>query len=289
VSPQEKVDPALAELPRGSGYRPRRARLLGRGFDLALDARQRALGLGRELDQAASSMPRRRVLAMALYGPEGAEQTVAALEELRSSRHDLTVALGALGGVAPELAADTSRAGMHGGKFANLNRLAEEAAPLAADWILLLDDDVGLSGHFLDRLVCVAESFGLAMAQPALSRASHGAWEINRRRPALVRETQFVEIGPALLVSREAWRELTPFPEAGMGWGLCLHWGALARRNGWKLGVVDAVPVRNESRPPAASYDRTDAKAAAAELLASHEHITHSEAESVLASHGGLP
>jgi hypothetical protein len=285
------VDPgaALSELPRGSGYRRRRARILGRGLDVALSARQAALGLGRELDQMGRGMPRRRVLVMALYGPEGVEPTAAAVEELRSSRHDVTVALGALGGVAPALGRDTARAGMEGGKFANLNRLAEEAAPLAADWILLLDDDIRLSRHFLDRLVCAAESFGLAMAQPALSRASHGAWEINRRRPALVRETQFVEIGPALLISREAWRELTPFPEAGMGWGLCLHWGAVARRRGWKLGVVDAVPVRNESRPPAASYDRTEAKAAAAELLASREHITHAEAESVLVSHGGLP
>lgn len=283
------LDAALAELPRGSGYRPRRARALGRALDLALTARQAAMGIGRELDHAGAELPRRRVLAMALYGPEGAGPTAAAVEELRGSRHEVTVALGSLAGAAPALKGETLRARMGGGKFANLNRLAEAASPLAADWVLLLDDDIRLSRHFLDRLVCAAEAFGLELAQPALSRASHGAWDVNRRRPALARETRFVEIGPALLVSRKAWRELTPFPEAGMGWGLCLHWGAVARRLGWKVGVVDAVPVRNEARAPAASYDRSEAQAAAAELLGSRAHITHAEAEAVVVRHGGLP
>jgi len=77
-----------------------------------------------------------------------------------------------------------------------------------------------------------------------------------------------------VLLSRRAWKALTPFPEDGMGWGLCLHWAAVARREGWKLGVVDAVPIRNESRPPAAGYDVSDAKRAAAELLGSREHIS---------------
>jgi hypothetical protein len=289
MTPPDDLDAALAELPRGSGYRPRRARVLGRGLDLALSARQAAMGMGRELDAAAADGPRRRVLAMVLYGTEGAGATAAAADELRRSRHEVTIVLGALGSPDPSLAPETIRGGMDGGKFANLNRLAEESSPLASDWILLLDDDIALSRRFLDRLVAAAEAFDLELAQPALSRASHGAWEVNRRRPDLVRLTRFAEIGPALLLSRNAWQELTPFPEAGMGWGLCLHWGAVAKRLGWKVGIVDAVPVRNESRPPAASYDRTEAKTAAAELLASHEHLTHAEAESVLVRHGGMP
>ena len=138
-------------------------------------------------------------------------------------------------------------------------------------------------------MVCVAETLGLDLAQPALSRASHGAWQVNRRRPAMAHQTNFVEIGPVVLISRRAWKALTPFPEAGMGWGLCLHWAAVAQREGWKLAVVDAVPVRNESRPPATGYDRGEAKRAAAELLATSEHISREEAELVLASHPGLP
>ena len=41
--------------------------------------------------------------------------------------------------------------------------------------------------------------------------------------------------------------ELLPFPELRFGWGLDLHWAALAAERGWRLGVVDATPVRHES------------------------------------------
>lgn len=280
----------LAALPPASGYRRRRDRALGRVLDLALAGRQQAFGTAREIDRAAEEMPTRRVLAMAVYGDaDDAGPMAAALERLRKTRHELTVALGAMGAEAPALSDETSLQRMRGGKFANLNKIAETANPLAADWVLLLDDDVDLPRRFLDRMVCVAEQLGLDLAQPALTRASHGAWDVNRRRAAMARETRFVEIGPVVLLSRRAWQELTPFPEAGMGWGLCLHWGAVAKREGWRLGVVDAVPVRNESRPPAAGYDREAAKSAAAELLAGNEHISHAEAELVLASHPGLP
>lgn len=277
----------LDALPPESGYRRRRERIVGRVLDLALDARQQAIGVGREIDRAADEMPRRRVLALAIYGER--EEIGGAVGRLRETRHELTIALGSMAQASAELRAETKLAGMSGGKFANLNRLAESANPLAADWILILDDDVELPRRFLDRLICVAEALRLDLAQPALTRASHGAWDVNRRRPAMARETNFVEIGPAVLLSRRAWRELTPFPEAGMGWGLCLIWAAVARRQGWRLGIVDAVPVRNEARPPAAGYDHASAKAAAAELLRGSEHIGRAEAEQVLASHAGLP
>ncbi len=287
MSERSDRDPVADALPPESGYRRRRDRALGRLIDLGLDARQQATGLGREIDRAAEEMPSRRVLALAVYG-EPAPLT-AALDRLGETRHELTVAFGAMGEVAPALREQTRLSEMSEGKFANLNRLAATANPLAADWVLLLDDDVELPARFLDRLICVAEALRLDLAQPALTRASHGAWDVNRRRPAMARETNFVEIGPVVLLSRRAWRELTPFPESGMGWGLCLVWAALAKRQGWRLGIVDAVAVRNESRPPAAGYDHAAAKAAALELLREREHISRDEAERVLATHPGLP
>jgi hypothetical protein len=259
-------------------------RATGRFADLALNARQRALGVGRELDAVAAEGPRREVLVLGIYAGDGA-QLEFALPRIRESVHNVRVVLGAMGKAAPALAAETALTRMEGGKFANLNRIAETAGPLAADWILLLDDDVVVGRHFLDRLLVVAERFNLTLAQPALSRASYGWWNVNRRRPALVRETQFVEIGPAVLLRREAFRELTPFPEEGMGWGLCLHWAAVARRQGWRLGVIDAVPVRHESRRTASAVDVDGARAAAERLLAGREHVTYVEAESVLARH----
>jgi hypothetical protein len=259
-------------------------RATGRLADLALNARQRALGVGRELDALAAEGPSRDVLVLSIYAGDGAELE-AALRRVRESVHNVRVVLGSMGPAAPALAGETKLTELGGGKFANLNRVAETAGPLAADWVLILDDDVGVGRHFLDRMLVVAERFRLTLAQPALSRASYGWWNVNRRRPALVRETRFVEIGPAVLMNRDAFKALTPFPDEGMGWGLCLHWAAVAEREGWRLGVVDAVPVRHESRPTASAVDVDGARAAAERLLASRDHVTYVEAETELARH----
>ena len=256
----------------------------GRIADLVLSARQRALGVGRELDALAAEGPRFDVLVLGIYADDGA-RLEAALRRIRESVHNVRVALGSMGPASPALVTETVLTDMRGGKFANLNRVAEAAGPLAADWVLVIDDDVSVARHFLDRLLAVADRFRLALAQPALSRASYGWWNVNRRRPALVRETRFVEIGPALLMNREAYKALAPFPEDGMGWGLCLHWAAVAERKGWRLGVVDAVPVRHESRPTASAVDVAEARAAAERLLASREHVSYVEAETELARH----
>lgn len=256
----------------------------GRIADLALSARQRALGIDRELDVIAAEGPRRDVLVLGIYGGDGA-QLEEALRPVRESVHNVRVALGSMGEAAPALARDTVLTGLRGGKFGNLNRVAEAAEPLAADWVLILDDDIEVGRRFLDRLLLIAEHFRLALVQPALSRASFGWWNVNRRRPALVRETGFVEIGPVVLIHRDAYRRLAPFPDGGMGWGLCLHWAAVAKREGWRLGVIDAVPVRHESRRVASAVDVDAARAAAEQLLAEHEHVTFAEAETVLARH----
>ena len=152
-----------------------RRSLIGRGAgklaDLALDARQRALGIGRELDELAAEGPRREVLVLSIYGRD-AKQLVAALRPIRESVHNVRVALGSMGPAASELADETAMSELSGGKFANLNRVAETAGPLAADWVLILDDDVDVDRHFLDRMLVVAERYRLTLAQPALSRAS---------------------------------------------------------------------------------------------------------------------
>ena len=177
---------------------------------------------------------------------------------------------------------------MAGGKLSNLNRLAEASAAGEADWVLLLDDDVVLPDRFLDRLLLLAERFDLHLAQPALTHSSHTAWPVTRRRPCLLRRTRFVEMGPAVLMRRQAFAALTPFPEGGMGWGVCLHWAAVAEREGWNVGIADAVPVRHDLRPPALGYDREEARAAARELLGAREHIGWRQADAVLASYRAL-
>src|SRR5438128_2574762 len=85
----------------------------------------------------------------------------------------------------------------------------------------------------LRRLVAVCERLDLALAQPAQSLASHAGWPITRRRGgSMARETRFVEIGPVTCFRRDAWAALTPFPPLRFGWGLDLHWAALAAERG---------------------------------------------------------
>jgi hypothetical protein len=73
-----------------------------------------------------------------------------------------------------------------------------------------------------------------------------------------------------------------------MGWGICLHWAAVAERNGWKVGIADAVPIRHDLRPPARDYDRGEAQAAARELLSTHEHINWRAAADAFARFRGF-
>ena len=225
---------------------------------------------------------------LGIYTPGGAALMHRALIELRRSRHRLDISLGALATPAPALEQLTLIAGMTGGKLANLNRLAAARPTPEADWVLLIDDDVELGPGFLDRLVYLAEAFGLDCAQPALRRTSHTAWEVTRRRAALVRETPFVELGPVTLMTATVHRELSPFPERGMGWGVDQHWAAVARRRGWRLGVIDAVPIRHEARPTASAYAWQSAIADALELLSAREHLTYREADRTVARHTRL-
>ena len=146
-------------------------------------------------------------------------------------------------------ASSRARAGERG-KFENLNALLEGNPVRGNDWLLVIDDDVALPRGFLDAFLFLAERFGLAMAQPAHRQRSHAAWEITRRRRgSVVRETPFVEIGPVSAFSAATFDTLLPFPPLRYGWGLDLHWSALARRQGWRAGIVDATPIAARLSP----------------------------------------
>jgi hypothetical protein len=180
---------------------------------------------------------------------------------------------------------------MKGGKFENLNRLAELAAPVADySWLLVTDDDVGLAPRFLDRFIAICEALELDLAQPAQTHRSHAAWRVTRRRAwSLARRTQYVEIGPVTLFSRRAAETLMPFPELRFGWGLDNHWGAIARERSWRLGVIDALPVRHESQPVATAYKHAEAIDEARHFLAGRDYIETEEAQQTLEAYRRLP
>jgi hypothetical protein len=194
--------------------------------------------------------------------------------ELESSHHQVRVA--------------TADAGDRG-KFENLNALLAAHPPAGFDWLLVVDDDVALPSGFLDTFIFLAERFALRLAQPAHRHRSHAAWRVTRRRPAsLVRETAFVEIGPVCAFHSDTFATLLPFPPLRIGWGLDAHWSAIAREHGWKLGVVDATPVRHGLRPIAAAYDHRTAVEEATAFLAYRPYTRAHDAQRTIATHRWL-
>jgi len=270
----------------------RRARAAGFLRDAFLDLAQALARTGQQLDRLAEATPPRTVLVTGCYVPGAANRLPQAMPELRSARHDVRFAFGSMGDPEPALAADTVRAHLTAGKFQNVNAVLEACggSPAGFDWTIVTDDDVVLAPRFLDRFVALCEALGLDLAQPAQTHLSHAAWRVLRRRcGAVARQTDFVEIGPVTGFSRRAAAELLPFPDLRMGWGLDAHWAAHARDRGWKLGVVDSLPVRHETRAVAVSYASEAAIEEARRFLADRPYVSTEEGRRTLATYRRAP
>jgi GT2 family glycosyltransferase len=243
----------------------RRGALL-RARDLWLDVRE-APRRARLRRAARSEPPRRRVLVIGIERP--GSLMGAARIELVSSRHDVDVA------TVPQGAR---------GKFENLNALLAANPPAGYDWVLVVDDDVALPRGFLDAFVCAAERIGLRLAQPAHRLHSHAAWAVTRRLPgSTARETTFVEIGPVTAFHRDTFDVLLPFPEGvRMGWGLDVHWAAVAREHGWPIGIVDATPIGHTQAPAGSGYARDAAVAEAEAFLADRPYVRRDEVRTLV-------
>ncbi len=244
-------------------------------LDIADDALEVASTRRLRLDIAARQAPRpQRVLVLCVVRPEHSALVQGIRDELGRSRHQVELCVGS--------PADR-------GKFENLNLLLDSHPVDAYDWLFVLDDDIVLPHGFLNRFLLLAERFELDLAQPAHRRASHAAWQVTRRRRhSLVRETRFVEIGPVTAFARSTFSTLLPFPDLRMGWGLDMHWAALAREHGWRCGVLDAVPIRHRAAPAASAYSREQALAEARSFLADRPHLSASEAQQTLVTHRRL-
>jgi len=203
--------------------------------------------------------------------PERRAPSEAIRAELLRSRHDVEL---------------HTRPPLERGRFENLNLLLRAHPPGDHDWLLIVDDDVELPRGFLDRFLFLCERFSLALAQPAHRLRSHAAWPVTRRRAGSVaRETGFVEIGPVTAFARASFPVLLPFPELRMGWGLDVHWAALAREHGWRCGVIDAVAIAHALAPAGAGYSRADAVAEARSFLAQRPYLSAREAGRTLTTH----
>ena len=268
------TDPGVDDFLSGTsgqvvGIKRTTAAVLSDAFDdvSALAGARRA-----RLLRASRSLARRRVLVLGIdAGPPNLLD--AARTELSRSRHHVEIA--------------TTTAGERG-KFENLNALLADKPAGEHDWLIVVDDDVALPKGFLDSFLFLAERFALQLAQPAHKHRSHAAWEVTRRRRgSVVRETPFIEIGPVSAFAATTFDVLLPFPATRSGWGLDLHWAAVAREHGWRAGVVDATPVRHGLRPIAASYDRGAAKREAREFLSTRPYLPAREVQRTLVTHRG--
>lgn len=245
-----------------------RAAVVDAGLDLIAGVRGEGWRLRRA---AANGGPRRRVLVLAVERVDRENILAPARDELLRSRHEVEFASIPVGTA---------------GKFENLNALLAEHPAAGHDWVLALDDDVALPAGFLDAFLFLAERFGFALAQPAHRHHSHAAFAVTRRRPfSVARATGFVEIGPVVAFSAVTFDTLLPFPPLRAGWGLDAHWAALARDRGWRMGVIDATPVRHGLRPIAGAYRREDALAEARAFLAERPYVPAAQAARTLAVH----
>ena len=251
-------DPDFLSGESGTARGARRLRM--RAADALLDVE--AFRRVRQLDRAARlAPPRRRVLVLGIERP--GRLMGAARIELHRTRHEVAMHTIAMG---------------EGGKFEHLNALLAAHPPQGFDWLLVIDDDVVLAPRFLDRFLHAAERADLVLAQPAHRRHSHAAWKVTRRvRGAIARESRFAEIGPVTAFAAESFTTLLPFPDLRMGWGLDAHWAALAREQGWPIGIVDATPILHTT-PVGGGYARADAVAEAEAFLAERPYVTREEA-----------
>ena len=240
--------------------------------DQALNALELAQGRRLRLARAARlEPPRRRVLVLGVVRPEHSDLARAISAELAASRHDVELHTGPAG---------------ERGRFENLNELLELHPAAEHDWLIVIDDDVELPRGFVDRFLFLCERFALDLAQPAHRLDSHAAWDVTRRRPAsVVRETSFVEIGPVTAFAQRTFAALLPFPNLRMGWGVDAHWAALARHQGWRCGIVDAVSINHRAAPAGAGYGREAAVAEARSFLAGRAYMKTDELERTLATH----
>jgi len=215
--------------------------------------------------------PSRTVGVVGIY--RDAEPIRTAVAELRASRHDVTVNLGAMGEIPAVMQGDTGADHLTAGKFQNLNVLVQSLPAL--EWLVIIDDDVVLPPRFLDVAIEVCERLDLALAQPAQTRFSNANWPVAKRRLlSVARLTRFVEIGPVTLVRADAARLLLPFPaDLRWGWGLDFQWAHQMEAAGLRMGVIDAAAVVHASRKVASTYSWDAAQAEGRDYLSSVDHL----------------
>lgn len=129
-----------------------------------------------------------------------------------------------------------------------LQGLITSNPPGPGRWVMLFDDDVRFASHNPGDFFRIAQHARFDISQPAHTASSYATYPMTRARfLSVARETEFVEVGPVVLVSPTGAKHVLPFPpHIQMGWGLDVEWLRLARDGLVRLGIVDAAPIVHE-------------------------------------------
>jgi hypothetical protein len=239
-------------------------RKIGPVLEDAFDLRLRATRMPFRIRRAAVVFPpTRKVLIIGVEVPSRAEMMAQVAATLPRSRHKVTFAVKAM---------------ENRPKFDNVNDLLRKHFTPEFDWLIITDDDIAIPPHFLDDFIYLLERFEFKIGQPAHKLRSYACYLITRRNWGTVaRQTNFVEIGPLVALHRDTFADLIPFPDVGMGWGLDYHWGLVAREKGWRIGIIDALPIQHLC-PIGSGYAAKPALIQAQKFLDAHGGLSPKEA-----------
>lgn len=230
-----------------------RGKRLGPVKDFLFDAR---LWLNRSylaLQEKAEKQEKRNILVVGVEVPARAQDLQKVMKELAHTRHNVT--------------AITATLAKGKGKFQNINDALKALDVNAYDWLIVVDDDIAMPAQFLDKFIYLAESADLQICQPAHRFRSYQSFEMTLRCwDSLVRLTHFVECGPLTAIRKPVFPHVLPFPELRWAWGTDIDWAEIARKENFRIGIIDATPIRH-LRPVGASYDWKKAEDEAAGFL----------------------
>lgn len=136
-----------------------------------------------------------------------------------------------------------------GGKWDGLHRTLTGVDIEAYDYFWLPDDDIAATAADVNAIFDLCSRYGLAVAQPALTRDSYFSFFILSQCPGFrLRYTNFVEIMVPCLSREVLLRALPLFRNTMSGFGLDYIWHRWPESGAFRVAILDAVAVHH-TRP----------------------------------------
>lgn len=169
-------------------------------------------------------------------------------------------------------------------KFHLLNQLLSKIIISDYNYLIVVDDDIELPSGFIDQYLWIQKQLDFSLTQPARTSDSFidHAFVMQHQNIA-ARRTRFVEVGPLFSIRYDTFPLILPFDERSpMGWGLDYVWPVILERACFRLGIIDAFPVRHKLRKPVSFYDYHDTAYSMRDYLSKVPHLSPEEAFTVI-------